>query len=360
MTKLQKGFTQTHKTALILVCILFGIGYFFYSISGILLPFILAFVFAYFLHPAVQSLEKRHLSRTFATGIVITGFVVFILSVLLIIIPILQAQVMALFAKVPLLADTLKEQIQSLVVYAKQMISPEQLADISNTVSQSVGMVLKSVANGLLNILTGGVVLFNVISMLMITPIVLFYVLRDWQGVENQMSDLIPEKNKKSVMPLLQEINTTLSGFIRGQSMVCLSLGLFYGIGLSIIGLESGLLVGLLSGILSFIPYFGFLTGVILSIFLAITTHASLPLWIGIAIVFTLGQILEGYVLTPKLVGDKVGLHPVWVIFALFAGGALLGFVGVLLAVPIAAVLAIFIRRTLSWYRTSIIYKGKK
>ena len=226
--------------------------------------------------------------------------------------------------------------------------------------SKSIGMILKSFANGLLNILTGGVVLFNVVSMLMITPIVLFYVLRDWQGVENQMSDLIPEKNKKNVIPILQEINTTLSGFIRGQSMVCLSLGLFYGIGLSVIGLESGLLVGLLSGILSFIPYFGFLTGVILSVFLAITTHASFNLWIGIAIVFILGQILEGYVLTPKLVGDKVGLHPVWVIFALFAGGALLGFIGVLLAVPIAAVIGIFMRRLIGWYRTSVIYKGKK
>ncbi len=360
MEHLKKRFTQTHKTLLLLALIVGIIGYFFYAISGILLPFVLAFVFAYFLHPAVSALEKRHLSRTMATSLIMTLFIIFILGVILIIVPILQAQVMALFAKVPILADTLKEQIQSLIVYARQTISPEQLADISNTVSKSIGMILKSFANGLLNILTGGVVLFNVVSMLMITPIVLFYVLRDWQGVENQMSDLIPEKNKKNVIPILQEINTTLSGFIRGQSMVCLSLGLFYGIGLSVIGLESGLLVGLLSGILSFIPYFGFLTGVILSVFLAITTHASFNLWIGIGIVFILGQILEGYVLTPKLVGDKVGLHPVWVIFALFAGGALLGFIGVLLAVPIAAVIGIFMRRLIGWYRTSVIYKGKK
>ncbi len=354
------GFTATHRTLLLLTVVLAVVGWFFYAISGVLLPFILAFVFAYFLHPAVQTLERYRLSRTLATSVVLTVFVVFILGAILIVVPILQSQVMVLFAKVPAIADALRDKIQSLIIYAKEAISPEQMSEISNAVSKTIGTVLKSFANGLLKVLTGGVVFFNLISMLLITPIVLFYVLRDWQGVEDNMSNLIPEKKKGGVMPILQEINTTLSGFIRGQSMVCLLLGIFYGIGLSVIGLESGLLVGLLAGILSFIPYFGFLTGVILSVFLAITTKASLALWIGIGVVFMLGQILEGYVLTPKLVGDKVGLHPVWVIFALFAGGALLGFVGVLIAVPVAAVIGVFVRHIVRWYRETPVYKGKK
>ncbi len=354
------GITTTHKAAILLAIVLTVIGGFFYAISGVLLPFILAFVFAYFLHPAVQSLERRHLSRTLATSLVMALFIIFILGVILIVVPILQSQLMALFAKVPAIADALRERIQSVISYAKEAISPEQLKEISDAISGTIGTVLKSFANGMLKVLTGGVVFFNLVSMLMITPIVLFYVLRDWRGVENQMYDFIPEKKKKNVMPILREINTTLAGFIRGQSMVCLLLGIFYGVGLSIIGLESGLLVGMLSGILSFIPYFGFLTGVILSIILAATSQASLGLWIGIAVVFLLGQALEGYVLTPKLVGDKVGLHPVWVIFALFAGGALFGFVGVLIAVPVAAVIGVFVRHILRWYYNTPLYKGKK
>ena len=133
-------------------------------------------------------------------------------------------------------------------------------------------------------------------------------------------------------------------------------LGLFYGISLSVIGLDFGLLVGLLSGILSFIPYFGFLTGVVLSCLLALVQAASIGLWIGIASVFLIGQALESYVLTPKLVGDKVGLHPVWVIFALLAGGSLFGFLGVLLAVPVAAIIAVFVRHTIMWYKKTPIY----
>lgn len=360
MSRLQINLTATQKTMLYLTGALLIIGWFFYAISGILLPFVLAFVFAYFLHPAVQVLQCRRLSRIWATSVVLALFIIFILGIILIIVPILQSQVMTLFVKVPSIADGLKQHIQFVIAYAKESVSPDQLSDISNAVSQTISSMLKSFANGLLRILTGGVVFFNLVSMLMITPVVLFYVLRDWQGVENQMIDLIPKRKKEKVMPILQEINTTLSGFIRGQSLVCLLLGIFYGIGLSIIGLESGLLVGLLAGILSFIPYFGFLTGLILSIILAISTHASLSLWIGMGVVFVLGQILEGYILTPKLVGGKVGLHPVWVIFSLFAGGALFGFIGVLIAVPVAAVIGVFVRHILKWYYATGLYKGKK
>ena len=170
------------------------------------------------------------------------------------------------------------------------------------------------------------------------------------------MEDLIPLNKKEEVNSIFKEINTALSGFIRGQASVCLLLGLFYGVCLSLIGLDSGLLVGFLSGILSFIPYFGFLTGVILSYLLALVQQASVSLWIGIGLVFLIGQILESYILTPKLVGNKVGLHPVWVIFSLLAGGALFGFVGVFVAVPVAAIIGVFVRRILKWYRSTPVY----
>lgn len=355
----KKWLTKEHKAFLIVAFVLFLLGWFAYHISSILLPFVLAFVFAYLLHPAVVALEKKRFPRWLATSVVMALFVVFILGVFLIVVPILQTQIFALVAKLPAVVQKIWNHIQQLIIYTKETITPEQLSDISNTVSKTALSVANSVVVGIVKFVSGGVVFFNLVSMFMITPIILFYILRDWRGVESQMSDFVPKKYKKDLGGLWQEINNVLSGFIRGQSMVCLFLGIFYGIGLSLVGLESGLLVGFLAGVLSFIPYFGFLTGIVLSVILGISMDASLGQWIGIAIVFMLGQILEGYVLTPKLVGDKVGLHPVWVIFALFAGGVLCGFVGILIAVPVAAVIGVVIRRLLKWYHTSPIYLGK-
>lgn len=355
----KKWLTKECKAFLIVVFVLLLFGWFVYHVSSILLPFVLAFIFAYLLHPAVVALEKRRFPRWLATSVVMTLFVVFILSVFLIVVPILQTQIFALLSKLPAVVQKIWDHIQQLIIYTKETITPEQLSDISNTVSKTALTMVNSIIAGVVKFVSGGVVFFNLVSMFMITPIILFYVLRDWRGVENQMSDFIPQRYKKEVGNLWQEINNVLAGFIRGQSMVCLLLGVFYGVGLSLVGLESGLLVGFLAGILSFIPYFGFLTGIVLSVILGISMDASLAQWIGISVVFLLGQILEGYILTPKLVGDKVGLHPVWVIFALFAGGILCGFIGILIAVPVAAVVGVVIRRLLKWYHASPIYLDK-
>ncbi len=352
--------TKMQKTGLIIALILSGVFGFLYAVSDILLPFILAFVLAYLLHPAVLTLEKKGAPRWLATTGVITLFGLFILSVVLIVFPILQAQILMLLSKAPAIVSAVWEHIKQLILYTKENITQQQLSEISSAVSQSALSMLNSVVNNAMKVVSGGVVFFNVVSMFMITPIILFYVLRDWKDVENQMESFIPKKNKKEVLSLWREINTTLSGFIRGQSTVCLLLGLYYACGLSLIGLEYGLLVGFLAGILSFIPYFGFLTGVVLSVILGISAHAPLSLWIAMGIVFVIGQILEGYVLTPKLVGGKVGLHPVWVIFALFAGGALFGFVGILVAVPVAAVIGIMIRRLLKWYHATTLYGSER
>ncbi len=348
--------TKFQKALLGILVVLSVLTWFFIEISGILLPFVLAFVLAYFLHPFVVSLQKKHFSRAVATSIVTCLFCLFIVSVFLILIPILQTQILSLMVKVPVLADILWEKTQSVVLYTKENIAPDQLKQISEAVSATVVSLFNTLGAKLLKLLTGGIVFFNIVSLILITPVVLFYVLRDWRCVEKKMADIIPVKNKEKVKLIFSEINTALSGFIRGQASVCLLLGLFYGIGLSVIGLDFGLLVGLLAGMLSFIPYFGFLTGVVLSCLLALTQAASLSLWIGILGVFAVGQILEGYVLTPKLVGDKVGLHPVWIIFSLLAGGSLFGFLGVLIAVPVAAIIGVFVRHIIAWYKKTPVY----
>ncbi len=348
--------TKFQKALFAILVVLAGLTWFAIEISGILLPFVLAFVLAYFLHPCVISLQKKHFSRAIATSIVTGLFCFFIIGVFLILIPILQTQILSLMVKVPILADILWEKTQSLVLYTKENIAPEQLKQISEAVSATVVSLFNTLGARLLKMLTGGIVFFNIVSLVLITPVVLFYVLRDWCFVEKKMAEIIPLKCKEKVKEIFSEINTALSGFIRGQASVCLLLGLFYGVGLSVIGLDFGLLVGLLAGILSFIPYFGFLTGIVLSCLLALTQAASLSLWLGILGVFTVGQILESYVLTPKLVGDKVGLHPVWIIFALLAGGSLFGFLGVLVAVPVAAVIGVFVRHIVSWYKKTPVY----
>ena len=174
------------------------------------------------------------------------------------------------------------------------------------------------------------------------------------------MGELMPRGKEKQIKSVWAEIDEKLSGFIRGQLLVCLFLGIFYGIGLSAVGLDFGIIIGLLTGIMSFIPYFGFGTGLIVSVLLGLMQGFSWGQWGGIAGVFIVGQVLESYILTPYLVGNRVGLSPVGVIFALLVGGTLAGFLGILVAVPVAAVLCVLMRHLLGWYQQTPFYKGKK
>lgn len=343
---------------MIVLSVIVLIGLFVWAIAPILLPFILAFVLAYFLDPLAVKLTRRKWNRSLAAGTVVMGFCLFVVTLFLILIPILQTQVLAFMTKVPTIATYVWRKIQALISYSQHKMSVDQMHQLSDAVTQTAYGVLDSIGNGMLSILSGGVALFNVVSLLLITPVVLFYILKDWDHVSKNIKNLIPSKYKADTTSIWREINVTLAGFIRGQVSVCLVLAVFYGVGLSIIGLDLGILIGMLSGILSFIPYFGFLTGVVLSILIALSQGAGWGLWIGLAIVFVVGQILESYVLTPKLVGENVGLHPVWVIFALLAGGVLFGFVGVLVAVPVAAVIGVLVRRAIKWYEASSVYKG--
>lgn len=349
---------KLNKPLLIVLGVLCLIGLFFYAISSILLPFILAFVLAYFLDPLVNKLTRRKWSRGLASGTVVSGFCVFVLTLFLILIPILQTQVLSFIVKLPTITAYVWDKIKVVISYTQHKISSEQMGQLSDAVSQTAFDALNSIAVGILNVISGGIALFNVVSLLLITPVVLFYVLKDWNDVSKNIKGLVPPKYKADTTSIWREINIKLAGFIRGQVSVCLALAVFYGIGLSVVGLDLGILIGILSGILSFIPYFGFLSGVVLSILIALSQGAGWGLWVGLAVVFIIGQILESYVLTPKLVGDNVGLHPVWIIFSLLAGGVLLGFVGILIAVPVAAVIGVLVRRVLKWYESSVIYKG--
>jgi predicted PurR-regulated permease PerM len=207
-------------------------------------------------------------------------------------------------------------------------------------------------------VISGGLALVNILSLLFITPVVTFYLLRDWDRVLAHIDALLPREHAETIREQARLVNDTLAGFVRGQATVCFLLGTFYAVALSLAGLNFGLVIGLVSGILSFIPYVGTIFGFVAASGLAL---AQFDEWYRIAIVigiFLFGQFVEGNFLTPKLVGDRVRLHPVWVIFALLAGGTLFGFAGVLLAVPVAAVIGVLTRFAVSRYTASPLYGG--
>ena len=205
-------------------------------------------------------------------------------------------------------------------------------------------------------LVTSGFAFFNLLSLLLITPVVAFYMLRDWHTFLNKVDGLLPKLYKKSIRQMAKEINNILAGFIRGQLSVCVILGTFYSVGLYIVGLELGVLVGFLAGLISFIPYVGSISGFVVSLAIAFAQFDTIGPVLQVVAVFMVGQFFEGNFLTPKLVGENVGLHPVWVMFALLAGGVLLGFLGLMIAVPVAAIIGVLVRYAIENYKKSSLY----
>ncbi len=328
-------------------------------LEGILLPFVASLVLAYFLDPVVEWLEKKGLSRTVATSVLIVGFLLIVLIGLAVLVPIIQSQVTAFADKIPEYATRMWSKVQPLIEHIKTLLPKDQVEMMTQSLGDSTSGALKFATKILGGLLSSSMAFFNIISLIVITPVVCFYVLRDWGKIIRFVDSIIPVYCRDTFREQLKAINVILSGFIRGQATVCLCLAFYYSIALTFAGLDIGVVVGTATGLLSFIPYVGCLSGFIVSIGLGVaqfTDHWQL-LWI--VAVFGIGQILEGYVLTPRLVGEKVGLHPVWVIFALLAGGYLLGFLGILIAVPVAAVIGVLVRFSLKRYRDSVFYEGE-
>ncbi len=215
---------------------------------------------------------------------------------------------------------------------------------------------LKIIGSVIRSVISSGFAFFNLMSLLLITPVVAFYMLRDWDKFIAKVDSLLPVKSQESIREQAREIDCTLAGFIRGQSSVCLILGTYYSLGLYFVGLELGVLVGFVAGIISFIPYVGSILGFTVSIAIAFAQFNSWEPILQVVAVFLIGQFIEGNFLTPKLVGENVGLHPVWVMFALLAGGVLLGFLGLMIAVPVAAVIGVLIRHAIINYKQSDLY----
>lgn len=326
--------------------------------QDILLPFILGLVIGYLLDPTTDKLEAMKIPRGISAFLVLTGFFVVLLLIISLILPVLEVQVVRLADVLP---DYLQQAKDELIKLSEVYVEPYLGADLFNReeLGRNYGeKAAKWVSATLQGVWSGGQAVFGIISLLIITPVVAFYLLRDWDKMVAMIDSYLPRKNRDTVRKIMHDIDETLAGFLRGQGIVCLLLGIFYAAGLSLAGLDFGLLLGLFIGLISFIPYIGAIFGGILCIGLALLQFSTMGPVLMVAGIFAVGQFLEGNILAPKFVGDNVNLHPVWILFALLAGGSLFGFTGVLIAVPVAAVLGVMTRYVLGEYKKSALYKG--
>lgn len=329
-------------------------------LSEILLPFIAGLAIAYLLTPVTDRIESIGVNRLAAALSIISLVVMAFVLLILLVAPILGGQLTSFIENIPgyvtrlqsLLSDPSRPWVQKLLGAG---FNPDK--SIGDLVTQGVGWL----TTFLRSLWSGGRALVSLFSLVVVTPVVAFYLIYDWHRMIRTADSWIPLQQRETVRRLAREIDAAIAGFVRGQTAVCLILGSFYAVTLTLSGLNFGLLIGLISGVITFIPYVGSMTGLILALGVAVAQFW--PQWGSILTVlgiFLVGQFLEGNLLAPKLVGESVGLHPVWLIFALLAFGFLFGFVGLLVAVPLAATIGVLTRFALQRYRESTLYTGKK
>jgi predicted PurR-regulated permease PerM len=342
------------------VCALLVFVLFLWAFRTILLPFVAGMALAYFLDPVADWLERRGLSRLMASIVILVGFVLVFALSLMIVIPIVVGQFTEFAAALPGYVS----QLQQLLTSPESSFLPGWISSQIETVKQNFSEVLSQGAGFLGTLFTqiwnSGKAIVDVVSLLIVTPVVAFYILLDWDRMIAKVDSWVPRDQTITVRQLAREMDEVIASFVRGQGSICIILGIFYAVGLSLVGLNFGLLIGFIAGMISFIPYIGSFIGLIMSVGLALVQFWPEYTWIiATAAVFFIGQFIEGNILQPKLMGSRIGLHPVWLMFALFAFGAMFGFVGLLIAVPAAAVVGVLVRFALSRYLESDLYYGR-
>lgn len=334
-----------------------------FLLRSVLTPFLIAFGLAYIGNPLVIKLQKGFpkVSRMWAVTIVFTVLVLIMLLLLLIFIPMLVNQLILLLNKIPHILSWMQENVFK---YFSKDLSPEfmtlNLSSVQEALSTYGGVISETLKKIISSVTSSTLAIIGFVTGLFLIPMLTFYFMRDWELINLRLMNLIPLSIRDRVIKFLTEANEMLGSFMRGQLSVMFALALVYGFGLTLVNLEFGLLIGLIAGLISFIPYLGASTGIIVSLTMAWFQTHDYKLLILVGIVFTVGQLLESFVLTPKLVGDKLGMHPVAVIFALMAGGTLFGFFGILLALPVCAVLMVGLRDIYGVYTRSQFYVGNK
>ncbi|MFL6832609.1 MAG: AI-2E family transporter [Xanthobacteraceae bacterium] len=327
-------------------------------LHDILLPFVAGIALAYVLAPVADRGERLGINRTVAALLIVGIFVVSLISLILLLAPLLMQQGSALISNIPGYVKRVRELVVDLNLPWLDWLGA---ADSDKTLSDLVGQLATWLLSFSYSLWTGGKALVSFASVLIVMPVVTFYLIRDWHRMVDRVDSWIPVRQRETVRQLAREIDAAIGGFLRGQFGVCLFLGCYYAVGLMLAGLEFGLLIGLIAGVITFVPYIGSMTGLMIAASVAIAQFW--PDWKRITLViaiFLVGQFIEGNIVSPKFVGERVGLHPVWLIFAMFAFGYLFGFVGLLIAVPLGAAIAVLLRFGLRQYFASPIYTGDK
>ncbi len=340
----------------VLLCVLL------YLLHPILSPFLVGILLAYLFDPLVDRLEKVGLSRTWGVIAVFALFTLVLMALLLVLVPMLAKQLYRLYELAPQMLDWLQHTAMPWVQARLGLGDGFWKFDkVKAAISEHMGQTTDIVGVVLSQATASSLALIGLLANLVLIPVVSFYLLRDWDVMMAKIRSLLPRDREARLVSLAGECHEVLGAFVRGQLLVMLALGVIYAAGLMLIGLELGLLIGLIAGLAAIVPYMGFVIGIGAALIAGLFQFGGdLYPMIGIVAVFMVGQALEGMVLTPLLVGDRIGLHPVAVIFAILAGGELFGFTGILLALPVAAVIMVLVRHVQDLYKDSGMYSGEQ
>ncbi len=336
-----------------------GLLAFLYVFADILLPFVAGMALAYALDPVADWFERRGLGRLGATLAILVLFVLFVALVLVLLAPLLIRQFGEFVEGIPVFVDKLRALATSVLNSRFASYLGLDANDIGDSLGGMTGEAAGWLGTVVSSLWTGGRAALNILSLIVITPVVAFYLLYDWDRLVAQVDSLLPRDHVEEIRQIAREIDEAIAAFVRGQGMVSMIMAAFYSIGLVLVGLNFGFLIGLVAGLLGFIPFVGALVGFLVSFVVAMAQFWPDWIWVVVTLsVFFVGQAIENNFLQPRLIGQNVGLHPVWVMFALLAFGYLFGFVGVLIAIPAAAAVGVLVRYALKRYRESPIYRG--
>ena len=341
-----------------LLMVVVVLGYLLVLLGPILSPFLIAALLAYLADPIADKLERYNMSRTNAVLVVFSALMLFMFLMLLILLPKLTVQLTIMVKQIPIAIDLLEKNALPLITQylgleLEQFNFDFFKALIRDNVKQT-GSILNNVLSSIAN---SGLAIAAWLANVVLIPVVLFYLLRDWDIMVAKLRKLLPRNIEPTVTGLVHECDEVLGAFVKGQLMVMLALGVIYSVGLWVVGVDLALLVGMIAGAASIVPYMGFFVGIVAAFIAAMVQFNDPTILVWVSLVFVIGQALEGMVLTPLMVGDKIGLHPVAVIFAIMAGGQLFGFIGILIALPVAAVIMVLLRHLHLGYKQSALYE---
>jgi predicted PurR-regulated permease PerM len=326
-------------------------------LGPVLTPFLVAAILAYFGSPAVSWAQRRRIPRTLGTLLVMLVILAILLGLMFVLIPLIQSEITQAVRRLPQLVAQLNARVAPWLRDTLGVELQLDLATVKQLVSENIESAETLSLKVLSSIKTGGTVVLGILINLALIPVVMFYLLRDWNRIVERVDDLLPRRWLPRVRKIAHEIDKVLAEFLRGQLSVMGVLAVYYSVGLSLAGLQFALPIGILTGLLVFIPYVGFGLGLILGMLAALLQWSGLPGFLAVVAVYGVGQLLENYVLVPWLVGDRIGLHPLAVIFALLAFGELFGFAGVLLALPVSAALLVGLRHLRAAYLATDLYR---